>query len=131
LRHAGVVEVDGHRALSLLRLRKIDEDGVEIAFELERGFPEKNLVDVHRGDEIELNPRVVLKHLEADGVLPADEFLVRIDPNVEMVVEQIVVRAVSAVFPTENIRASLCPRLPGFGKYKTAEDQQGCYRAHG
>ncbi len=54
--------------------------------------------------QIELDARAVLEHLEADGVLAADEFLFGIDANVEMVEEQIVVGAVGTVRAAQDVR---------------------------
>ncbi len=102
-RGAGIVEVDGVLAPGVQRLRKIDEHGAKLAFVLQRGSPEQNLVDIERRVQVELNTRVVLEHLEADRVLPADDFLIRVDADVEVVVEQVVVGAIGAVGAAEDI----------------------------
>ena len=99
LRYAGIVKIDRNGAPRLLRFWKIDEDSIEFPVKLQRSFSEENLVDVQRGDEIELYPRVVLQHLEANGVLSADELLLRLDADVEMVIEEVVVGAIAPIFP--------------------------------
>ena len=87
---------------------------------------EQDLVDVEVGVEIELNARVVLQHLEADRVLAADRLLLRIDADVEVVVQQIVVGAISAVFAAQDVGARrrflgrknrLARRLLGDGRH--------------
>ena len=69
--------------------------------------------------QIELDAVVVLEHLEADGVFAADEFLFRIDANIEMVVEQIVISAIGAVCAAQDVGAR-CPvrRNHGCGEYQ-------------
>ncbi len=59
------------------------------------------------GIELELDARAVLQHLEADGVCSADELLVGIDAEIEMVEEQIVVGAIGAVRAAEKVTARL------------------------
>src|SRR5580658_10411793 len=58
---------------------------------------------MQRGVEIELDAGVVVEHLEANGVLPADEFLFGVDADVQMVVEQIVVSAIWTVSSAQNV----------------------------
>ncbi len=53
--------------------------------------------------QIELDAGVVFEHLETDRVLPADEFLLGIDTNVQVVREQIIVGAVRPVGAAEEI----------------------------
>ncbi len=55
--------------------------------------------------QIELDARAVLQHLEANGVLAADDLLLRIDADIEMVGEQIVVDAVRPIRAAQNVRA--------------------------
>ena len=61
-----------------------------------------------------------LQHLEADRVLAADRLLLRIDADVEVVVEQVVVRAVAAVFAAQDVRArrrGRCLRCVRLGRW--------------
>ena len=106
-RRAGVVKVDRvRRGPAFSVFGKVDEDGAELALVFEFGCAEQNLVDCRAlAYEIELDALVVLEHLEADRVLAADHFLLGIDADVEMVVEQIVVRAVPAILAAQNVRA--------------------------
>src|SRR6516164_4311381 len=53
--------------------------------------------------QIELNSRAFLEHFESDGVLPADIFFLGIDANIQMVVEQIIVRSISSILTTQNV----------------------------
>src|ERR1039457_3196799 len=98
-----VVKVDGVHAAGAERLREVHEDGAGVALVMERGGAEQNLVDVERFMQVELDARVVLKHLEAEGVLAADELLFRVDADVEMVEEQIVVGAMRPVLAAEDV----------------------------
>ena len=56
--------------------------------------------------QVELDARAVLKHPEADGVLAAEELLVGIDADIEVVVEQIVVGAIRPLAAAQNVVAS-------------------------
>ena len=100
------------------RLGKVDEDGVELALVLQRRRAEQDLVDVQVGVQIELDARVVLQHLEANRVLAAEELLLRIDADVEVVGEQVVVGAIAPVLAAQDVRARRrrwlrSRRLPG------------------
>src|SRR5258705_375661 len=53
--------------------------------------------------KIELDPRVVLEHLEPDRVHPSDKLLLRIDADIEIVVEQIIVGAIAAILATQEV----------------------------
>ncbi len=118
-RRARIVEVDGVFLALLERLGKIDEDGIQLALVLEIGGAEQDLLDRQVVVEIDLNPRIVLQHPEADGILAAQELLVRIDPHVEVVGQQIVVGAIAAVLTAQDIGARWVSwlrsrrRLPG------------------
>src|ERR1019366_10235177 len=68
-----------------------------------RGRAEENLVDATRFMQVELDARAVLEHLEADGVLAADELLLGIDADVEMVEEQVVVGAIRPVLAAQDV----------------------------
>ena len=97
-RVAGVVEVDRVDLALLQRLREVDEHGAELALVLQRRVaPSRILSTFSVVDQVELDARVVLQHPEADRVLAADELLLRIDADVEVVGEQVVVGAVRAV----------------------------------
>ncbi len=98
-----VVEVDGVHAAGAEGLREVHEDGAGVALVVERGGAEEDLVDVERFVEVELDARAVLEHLEADGVFAAEELLFRVDADVEMIEEQIVVGAIRAVFAAEDV----------------------------
>ena len=87
------------------RLRKIDEDGAVIARVLEWRRAKKNFIDVQRVGEIDLDAVAIDQHAEADGVFPADELLFRVDANVEMVIEEVVVGAKRAVGAAQHIVA--------------------------
>ena len=50
-----------------------------------------------------MNPRVVLEHLEANRVLAGDEFLQRVDANVEVIKKQIVVGPITPVLSAQNV----------------------------
>jgi hypothetical protein len=69
----------------------------------QRGRAHHNPIDVEVGVELELDPRVVLQHLETDGVFAGDRPLPRIDPHVEVVIHEIVVRAIAAVVAAQNV----------------------------
>ena len=58
------------------------------------------------------------EHLEANGIFAADEFLVGIDANIEMVVEQIVVGAVWAVGTAQDV--GLCRFEGGYSRLARA-----------
>jgi hypothetical protein len=53
--------------------------------------------------QIELDAPAVLQHLEADGVLPLEELLLRIDANIEVVKQQIVIGAIGSVGTAQNV----------------------------
>ena len=82
---ARIVEVDRVLAARLQRLGEIDPDRVQLALVAKRRVAEQNPVDRQVCVEVELNPRVVLQHLEANRVLAADDLLHRIDADVQVV----------------------------------------------
>ena len=69
---ARVVEIDGVLAAGPERLRKVDEDGVDLSLVFQRDLSEQDLVDAEVGVEIQLDPSVVLQHPEADRVPTGD-----------------------------------------------------------
>ena len=72
--------------------------------------PRRILSTFEIGVEIELDARVVLQHPEADRVLAADELFLRIDAHIEVVGEQVIVRAIAAVLAAQDIGARDRPR---------------------
>ncbi len=74
---------------------------------------EQDLVDLQVGVEVELDAGVVLEHLEADRVLAADALLVRIDADVEVVGQQVVVGAIQARSRRAGCRRASGPRAGG------------------
>src|SRR5262249_38736384 len=73
------------------------------------------------------------EHLEADGILTPDPFLFWIDANIEMVIEQITVGAIAAVFATENVGLTLraCRRLAKCVKSPHDQHNSNPTRNHG
>src|SRR5271156_2108438 len=53
--------------------------------------------------QVELDARVVLEYLEANGIFSPDELLLWIDAHIQMVEEQIVVGAILAVSSAQNV----------------------------
>ena len=102
-RRAVVVKLDGVGAAGAQHRREVHVDRVVVAFVLQRGGAEQDLVDGKIRVQLQLDAVVVLEHLEADGVLATDCLLVGVDPNVELVVEQVVVGTVAAVLTPQNI----------------------------
>lgn len=68
------------------------------------------------------NARVVLQHLEADGIDPAEEFLLGLDAHVQVVIEKIVVGSVAAVFAAKQVGS-----LGLGGKNGDREQQEGTH----
>ena len=104
-RVAGVVEIDAVGAAGAQGFRKVHENSAGIALVFQGGVAEQNLIDVEGGVQIELDARGVLQHPEADGDLAAEEFLFRVDANVQVVEEQIVVGAIRSVGAAQDIGA--------------------------
>ena len=105
---AGIVEFDGVDATLEQRRREIDVNGspsrpFEVQRERALRLLQQNLVDVQRGYQVELNARAALEHFEADRVLAAQGLLVRIDPHVEVVVQQVVIGAIRTVAAAQMI----------------------------
>ena len=129
-RHARVVELDRIRAPGPQRLGKVHPDRVEFAIVFQRRRAEEDLLDGEVGVEVELDPRVVLEHLEANRVHAADRLLFRIDPDVEVVGEEVVVRAVAPVLAAQDVRARRRPlggRL-GRGRLRIGDRRRGGLR---
>src|SRR6202034_1293136 len=108
-RMAGIMEIDGVNPALEQLFREIDVDGsARRTLEAERQgrlirLLQKNLIDLKRPHEIQLNAAAVLQHFEADGILTAQGSLLRIYPYVQVVVEQIVVGAIRAIAPAQMI----------------------------
>jgi len=90
---------------------------VEVPLVLQGRRAEQNPVDPEVGGEVELDPRVVGEHPEADPVRTRDRLLARIDAHVEVVEEEVVVGAVTPVLPAKDV----CPR-------RRAKSGGGCRR---
>jgi len=112
-RASRVVKVDRIDGARLKGLGEVHEDRAEFAVVLERGLVEEDLLDVERGDQVELDAGVVAEHLEADGVLATNELLLRIDADVEVVEEKIVVGAIAAVLAAQDVGPRRGFRLAG------------------
>ena len=93
---------------------------------------EEDPVNLEVGEQIDLHPRVVVEHPEADRVPAADELPIGIDANVEVVGQEVVVGAVAAVLASQNVGAGRCRRrLRGLRRREqrdAAGGQDGCER---
>ena len=98
---AGVVEVDGIDLAGVEGLGEVDEDGAGVALVFELSGAEEDFVDLE-GSEIELDAGAILEHAEADGVFAAEGFVVGIDADAEVVVEEIVVGAEGSIGSAEH-----------------------------
>src|SRR5205807_1200814 len=94
---SGVIKINRVGAAGAQRLGKVHEDRAIVALVFERRRAEEDLVYVQRRMQIELDPRIVLEHLETDDRLSAEVFLIGIHSDIEMVKEQVVVRAIRPV----------------------------------
>jgi len=99
------MKIDGILLAGMQSLGEIDEDRAVIAFVLQFRRAEQDLIDVQRRVQVELNARVVLQHLEADDDFSAQILLLRIDANIQVVKEQIVVRSILPVLAAQDIEA--------------------------
>jgi hypothetical protein len=102
-RVAGVIKVDGVRAAGLKGLRKIDEHRSCFTLVLKRGRTQEYLVDLERRVQIELDAPAVFQHPEADAVLALEKLPFRVDADIEVVKEQVVVGAVRPVATAQNV----------------------------
>jgi len=107
-----VIEVDAVDTARAKCLRKVHEDCAGVALVLERSVAQQNLIDVERGVQIELDAGAILEHFEANGVLAADKFFFRIDADIEVIEEQIVVGAVWSVLTAQDVGMGGSGRLP-------------------
>src|SRR5207253_2700619 len=67
LRRPRILDLDFVGSTSRERPRKVDKDGRQLSLELRRRSFEQNLINCKMGIEIELNPAVILQHLESNG----------------------------------------------------------------
>jgi hypothetical protein len=99
------MKLDGlHRTLPQGR-GKVHPDRAQFARVFQFGRPVQDFVHVEVGKQVELDARVVLEHAEPNRVLAADEFLVRVYADVEVIGEQIVIRPPRAVFTAQEVGA--------------------------
>jgi hypothetical protein len=79
---------------------------------------EEYSVDVQSFVQVDLDAVVVGQHAEADRVLAAEEFLIGVEADVQMVVQQIVIGAVTTVFTSEELGSARWPlrRLADSGR---------------
>jgi hypothetical protein len=105
-----VVEVDGVLSACFQGLWEVDEDCACIAPVAEPTPVEKYFVDLQSGMQIELDAFAILKHPEANGVFALKIFFVRVDTDIEVVEEQIIVGAIGPVSAAQYIssRGSVC-----------------------
>ena len=80
-----------------------------VYFNSGRPFQWRDAIDREIRIQLELDAGIVLEHPEADGVPAADPLLLGIDADVEVVVQQIVVGAIAAVFAAQELRAARAP----------------------
>src|SRR6266545_7234346 len=99
------MEIDRVFAAGPQRLREIDEDGVDLAVELERRSAKENLLDLQVRVQVDLNAAVVLQHPKPDGVLAAQELLRGVDADVQVIGEKVIVGAVAAVLAAQDVGA--------------------------
>ena len=89
-------------------LRKVDEDRAGIALVPESNPTQKNLVDLKRRVQIQLDAAAVFEHPEANRVLALKKLLLRINTYVEVIKQQIVICAIRSVRPAQKVGAC-CP----------------------
>ncbi len=82
---------------------EVDVEGAAVAVVLQDGWAKGDFVDLEGRIELELDAGAVFEHFEADGVGSGDELLLRVDAEVEVVIEEVVVGAVGAVGAAEEI----------------------------
>ena len=103
-RSAGVIEIDGVNATGVQHLREVHKDCAGVAFILKRRCAQENLIDLQRVSQIKLDSHIVFEHLEANGVLAADEFLFRINADIKMVEEQVIVGAIRPISAAQDVK---------------------------
>src|SRR5262245_16193721 len=128
LRITGVIEIDGIYGVFLKRRGKVHEDSPQFARIFQFGRAEQDFVYIEIGEQVELDSRIIPQHLETDRIFSADELLLRINANIQLVGEQVVVgppvtiRASQDVSPRRRRRRLLWRRL---GRRQDAQRQQG------
>jgi len=100
-----VVEVDGVLSACFQALWEVDEDCACFAAVAEPSPIEKYFVDVECGMQIELDALAILEHSEANGVLASKKLFVRVDTDIQVVEQEMIVGAVGSVGAAQNIRA--------------------------
>ena len=85
------------------RLRKIHKYRARIPLVLQRRRAQHDLVDGQRVAQIHLNAHTVLQHAKANRVLAAYPLLPRIDPDIEVVIKQIVVGPKRPIRPAQHV----------------------------
>jgi hypothetical protein len=70
--------------------------------------------------QIELDAPAILKHPEADGVLSLEKLVLRINTDVEVIKQQIVICAIGSVCPAQMVGAGCAVR----GNHSCGEYQE-------
>jgi hypothetical protein len=78
-------------------LWEVDEDCACFAAVAEPNPIEKNFVDVERRMQIELDALAILKHSEANRVLALKILFVRVDTDIQVVGQQVIIGAIGSV----------------------------------
>src|SRR5262245_47837497 len=97
------MEVNRIRFTLLQGLGEVDIDRIGLALVFQFCVAQQDLLNLKDIAEIDLNPRTVLQHLELDRILAGNRFLLWIDSDIEVVVEQVVVGALRAIAAAELI----------------------------
>ena len=105
-----VVEVDGVLSACFQGLWEVDEDCASIAPVAEPMPVEKYFVGLQSGMKIELDAVAILQHSEANSVFALKMFFVRVDTDIEVIEEQIIVSAIGPVGAAQYVssRGSVC-----------------------
>src|SRR6185437_11213064 len=112
-RTSRVVEIDRVGLPGPQRLRKIHEHRSRVALILQRRLAKKDLVNLERVVEVKLNARPILQHLEANRILAADRLCVRINTNIQVVIQQIVIGSIRPISAAQYIGPGRQIRLSG------------------
>ena len=109
-RDPGLAPVGDGQAVAIPRAERLgerDEDRVLLA--AVRGGPvvvvERDPLDLHVGEEVDLEDLAVGDHVEDDGVAAADRACVGVDPHVEVVRDHVVAGALGAEGAAEDLVA--------------------------
>src|SRR5262249_12582111 len=104
-RIARIIELDRINTPRAQRFGEIDENRARVPLVFQDRLAQQNLIYGERCMQVELNASAVLQHLEANRVFSADELFLRIDPDIQVVGKQIVIRAIWPVFAAKLIEA--------------------------